>query len=141
MQGEPLITVGGILSWVLRIALASLLIFAGVAKLADPTAFALEIVNYRLLSSLAPILAVTLPMIEIVLGLALVASPRAWRRAAAAAVAALMVIFTVAVAQVVARGINVSCGCFGGDSGPVTAWTVIRDVVLFGAAWLAYVLS
>jgi uncharacterized membrane protein YphA (DoxX/SURF4 family) len=121
-------------SWLLRLALGGLLIIAGALKLSDPTAFAGEIVNYRLLPSLAPWLAATLPVLEMTLGLLLIAGPRRWRRASALAAFALLVVFTVAVAQVVARGINVSCGCFGGNSGPVTLSTVARDLALTAMA-------
>jgi len=114
----------------LRAALGGLFLYAGLMKLRDPSAFATEIANYRLLSDAASPLAATLPAVEVVLGLALLAAPTPWRRAAALATAGLMAVFTVAVAQVLARGINVDCGCFGGDSGPVTALTVVRDVAL-----------
>jgi len=35
--------------------------------------------------------------------------------------------------SVVLRGINITCGCFGEGSGPVTTLTVLRDVVLVAA--------
>jgi uncharacterized membrane protein YphA (DoxX/SURF4 family) len=123
-----------------RVILGALLVFAGALKLRDPTGFATEITNYRLLPQLAPYLAATLPLVEIVLGAALILAPRVWRRAAALASLGLLLVFTLAVAQVVVRGINVDCGCFGGNSGPVTALTVLRDIVLCvmaaGILWL-----
>ena len=125
----------------MRLGLGGLFVLAGVLKLAQPTAFATEIVNYRFLPELAPYLAATLPAIEIALGVALVAAPVQWRRAAALAMAGMLAVFTVAVGQVVARGINIDCGCFGGGSGPVTAWTVFRDIALLGAAVAAVTLS
>jgi uncharacterized membrane protein YphA (DoxX/SURF4 family) len=121
-------------SWSLRIVLGGLLVVAGALKLGDPTAFANEIINYRLFPSLAPWLAATLPAVEIGLGVALVIAPGPWRRAAALATLLLMLVFTVAVSQVVARGINVDCGCFGGNTGPVTLLTVGRDLVLLAMA-------
>ncbi len=129
------------LGWSLRLGLGGLFVLAGVLKLAQPTAFATEIVNYRFLPELAPYLAATLPAIEIALGVALVAAPVQWRRAAALAMAGMLAVFTAAVGQVVARGINIDCGCFGGGSGPVTAWTVLRDIALLGAAVAAVRLS
>jgi uncharacterized membrane protein YphA (DoxX/SURF4 family) len=128
------LTVRQSLSFFLRLALGALLVIAGALKLGDPTRFANEITNYRFLPELAPYLAATLPTLEIALGLALVAAPRPWRRASALATLGLMAIFTVAVTQVVARGINVECGCFGGNSGPVTLLTAGRDLVLLSAA-------
>lgn len=122
--------------WLVRFALAALFLFAGVAKLADPIAFAVEITNYRLASALAPWLAATLPAIEIAVGAALVAPWSAWRRAGALAATGLLLVFTIAVTQTVVRGINVDCGCFGGQSGPVTGLTIARDLALLAACLL-----
>jgi hypothetical protein len=118
----------------LRLGLGALLIIAGALKLGDPTAFAVDITNYRFLPSLAPWLAATLPTVEIATGLGLLAPSGEWRRAAALVAAGLMAAFTVATAQAVGRGINVSCGCFGGAAGPVTWLTVARDLALLVGA-------
>ncbi len=130
-----------LLDLLLRVGLGALFILAGTLKLRDPTTFATEVSNYHFLPSLAPWLAVTLPMIEVVVGAGLIVLPGAWRRGAALAVAGLSVVFTVAVAQALARGINVDCGCFGGGSGPVTIWVVLRDVALAIGAVAVYALS
>lgn len=125
----------------LRLSLGALFVYAGAMKLRDPGAFAVEIANYHLLPDLAPWLAVTLPSTEVVAGVSLCLAPGPWLRAAALLVGALSAVFTVAVAQVVARGINISCGCFGGDSGPVTLVTVGRDLAFLVAAALVYRLA
>jgi uncharacterized membrane protein YphA (DoxX/SURF4 family) len=125
----------------LRLGLGALFIVAGWLKLADPNAFALEIVNYRFFPELAPYLAATLPATEIVLGAAVIVARPRWQRAASLALAALLAVFTVAVTQAYARGINVDCGCFGGSSGPVTRWTIVRDILLVAAAATVYLLS
>jgi putative oxidoreductase len=130
-----------ILDWMLRLGLGALFIVAGVLKLRDPGFFAVEIANYRFMTSLAPYLAVTLPAIEVALGIALVASTRKWRQAAALGMIGLMVVFTVAVSQVVARHIAVECGCFDRSSELVTGMTIVRDVGLLAAAAVAYVLQ
>ena len=129
------------LFWALRLGLGGLLLWSGVVKVGDPASFATEIGNYHFLPSLAPIMAVTMPSIEIVIGLALIAAPRAWVRPAALAAVAILGVFTIAVISVVARGIDVECGCFGSGSGPVTMVTVLRDVVLVAAAVGVYVLA
>jgi uncharacterized membrane protein YphA (DoxX/SURF4 family) len=122
------------LAWALRLGLGGLLVFTGAAKLADPAAFAIEIHNYQLLPSFAPLLAVTLPATELVGGVAILAGTRPWLRAGALLSAGLMVVFTIAVSTVVARGINISCGCFGAGSGPVSVMTIARDVALVVAS-------
>jgi hypothetical protein len=45
-----------------------------------------------------------------------------------------MLVFTAAVTSAVVRGINISCGCFGAGSSPVTLATVARDVILLAAS-------
>jgi hypothetical protein len=108
-------------------------------KLLDPAAFAEEIANYRFLPELAPMLAVILPPVEVVLGITLIIARtrNPWLPAAALASTALMAVFTVAVTQAVLRGIDTGCGCFGAGSGPVTWLTIIRVLGLGAAsAWL-----
>jgi uncharacterized membrane protein YphA (DoxX/SURF4 family) len=120
--------------WALRLGLGGLFVATGALKLADPAAFAVEIHNYQILPALSPALAASLPAAELSVGTALLAGPRPWLRAGAAAAALLMAVFTVAVGSAVARGINISCGCFGAGSGPVTLVTVLRDVALLAAS-------
>jgi putative oxidoreductase len=121
-----------------RLAVGVLFVVAGALKLGDPAAFATEIANYRFFPELAPWLAVTLPAVELVVGAALIVAPLSWRRAAALAAMGLLIMFTVAIVHVVRAGINVDCGCFGGNSGPVTMWTGVRDLVLLAAAALVF---
>jgi uncharacterized membrane protein YphA (DoxX/SURF4 family) len=135
--GDPRTPAAGVrrtLLWGLRLCLGGLFVYTGVVKLADPTAFAVEIHNYQLFPALAPILAGSLPAIELAVGGALVLGPRPWLRAGALSCVALMVVFTAAVTSAVARGINISCGCFGAGSSPVTLVTVARDVILLAAS-------
>jgi uncharacterized membrane protein YphA (DoxX/SURF4 family) len=129
------------IAWILRLGLGALFVYAGIAKLADPVHFADEIANYHFFPSLAPILAATLPMIEVLLGMAIVIAPIRWRQGAALGIIGLMAVFTVAVSQAVGRGINVSCGCFGGASGPVTGITIARDLALLAAAIALFALG
>src|SRR3954469_2839870 len=89
----------------LRLGLGTLFLVAGALKWRDPAGFAQEIANYHLLPGLAPHLAVVLPAIEITAGLALLAAPLSWRRAAAAALVLVTAAFTVAVASAVVRGL------------------------------------
>jgi uncharacterized membrane protein YphA (DoxX/SURF4 family) len=109
---------------------------AGALKLRDPTAFATEIANYQLLPAGAPVLAATLPAIELILGASLIALPRAWRRAAAGATLALFVVFTGAVASAYFRGINIDCGCFGTGGGPIGPLTLLRNLTLTASTLL-----
>jgi uncharacterized membrane protein YphA (DoxX/SURF4 family) len=122
------------IGWALRLGLGGLFLVTGVLKLRDPAAFATAVANYQLWPELAALLAATLPATEIVVGLALVAAPRPWRRAAAVAVAVMMAVFTFAATSALHRHIDISCGCFGADSGRVDALTIVRDLALLAAA-------
>jgi hypothetical protein len=39
----------------------------------------------------------------------------------------MLVAFTVAAVQALARDINIDCGCFGSVRAPVTILTIVRD--------------
>jgi putative oxidoreductase len=119
---------------VLRLGLGGLLTVAGALKLRAPGAFATEIANYQLFPGVAPYMAVTLPVVEIVIGLALIGAPLAWRRGAALGALALLGAFTVAVGAAYFRRINIDCGCFGTGGGPITALTLVRNVALMATA-------
>jgi putative oxidoreductase len=134
----PTQTLRGLGYLLARLGLGALFLVAGALKLRDPYAFALEISNYQFFPALAPWLAVALPSTEIVVGVALVAGPRAWARAGALVAALMLGAFTVAATSAVVRGVNISCGCFGADSGPITWLTVLRDLALIAAALWVY---
>jgi len=124
------------IAFVLRVALGALFLYAGVVKALDVRAFADDIANYQLLPAvLVPLAAAAMPWVEIAAGAALVAGR--WSRAAALLVGALMAVFTLALLQAFARGIDLACGCFGGTA-PADWTTLVRDVALLGAAVLVY---
>lgn len=111
-------------------------IWAGVVKVADAAAFEEGLVNYRLLpAGLIPIVAVTLPPIEIVAGLCLVVGFAS--RGASLVATGMLAVFTVAIVQAILRGIDVECGCFGAgsDAAASMGWPeVLRDLALLAAA-------
>ncbi len=118
----------------LRVLVGGVFIVAGALKLREPADFATAISNYRLLPTLAPYLALSLPPTEILAGAVLLVAPTPWRRAAALAIAVMMLIFVIASSWAFARGIDVACGCFGSRSGSVTWLTLVRDLGLASAA-------
>lgn len=100
------------LATVARLVLGGTFVVAGILKLPDPAAAVRAVRAYRLLpEALVGPVAFGLPMIEIVVGLALVAG--VFVRTAALASAVLLVVFIVSVGSVWARGLQIDCGCFG----------------------------
>jgi uncharacterized membrane protein YphA (DoxX/SURF4 family) len=95
----------------LRLLLGLVFIYASLGKIADPPAFARIVYQWQTLGPVpSNLLAVTLPWIELLAGLLLVAG--VWKRDAAAVVAVLLVVFLGAAIGVLARGVDVdNCGC------------------------------
>lgn len=88
---------------------------AALPKIASLSAFAGSVHNFHL-EPLVPmaatnLLAMTIPWVELIAGLALVSGVRP--RAGAYVYTALMVVFTVGVISALARGLSFECGCFG----------------------------
>jgi uncharacterized membrane protein YphA (DoxX/SURF4 family) len=99
--------------FILRLVLAGVLLFAGGIKIIEPHGARDAINAYRLLPpSWAPTLGYALPLVEIALGLMLLAGVMV--RLAAIGTAVLMVLFIIGIASVWARGYSIDCGCFGG---------------------------
>src|SRR6266480_316153 len=87
-------------------------IYAGVIKALDPIRFASDIDNYKILPWAVSVrLAFYLPWLEILCGLALIA--RRLYLGALSILTALLVIFIVASIVAKARGLDITCGCFG----------------------------
>jgi len=119
------------------IAIGLVFVVAGLAKVGDPTAFAAQVHNFRMMPiPLENLLAMTLPWVELVAGVALILGVR--ERGAAALLLFLMALFTVAVGQAVARGLSFECGCFGkADSSTVGLKKIGENIALTAVAWVA----
>ena len=92
-----------------RIGLALLFVYGGGAKLMDPKAFARVIGAYGLVPDpLLPVVAVGLPLLEVLAGTALLFD----RREGLAVIAALLVSFVAILGYGVLTDMDVDCGCF-----------------------------
>ncbi|HET7784760.1 MAG TPA: MauE/DoxX family redox-associated membrane protein [Myxococcales bacterium] len=117
-----------------RVVLGALFLWAAATKVPDMNAFAQELANYRLLPAvLVPWAASAVVGVEIVAGLALVTGFAV--RAAAVVIAGLLLAFIAFLSQALLRGIDLRCGCFGGDE-LASWWTVARDLAMLAAALL-----
>lgn len=116
-----------------RLAAGATFLYASLDKIADPAGFAQAIYNYRLLpDALLHPFALLLPWLEAVVGAALIAGLA--RRGAALLAAGMTVMFIAAVGTALARGLDISCGCFhtrGGDG--VGTSLLLRDLALLAA--------
>lgn len=89
-----------------------LFIYAGVLKVLDPAQFAIDIDNYKTMPWFIGVrLAFYLPWLEILCGLALIT--RRLYLGGLSILTALTSVFIVASIVAKARGLDITCGCFG----------------------------
>jgi uncharacterized membrane protein YphA (DoxX/SURF4 family) len=109
-----------------RLVTAAIFLYAAATKLPDMATFAQDVANYRLLPApLVPYAAAAVVGIELVVGVALVTGVLA--RAASLVAAGMLVVFVAGLSQALLRGIDLRCGCFGGEESASWA-TVLRDL-------------
>ena len=109
-----------------QVVLGLLFLFAALAKIVDPSSLAKEVHNFRLVPFWSEhLVAMTLPWVELMAGLALVLGIRA--RAGAWLTGLLLLAFTFGVALAMARGLNFECGCFGTAAGTRVGWAKLGE--------------
>ena len=114
-----------------RVVLGGVFLVAGGTKVFDPGGLAASIRTYELglPEWFVTFSAHSLPYLEVLLGLYLIfglfTRPSAW------ATNALMLVFTVALLQGAARGLQIDCGCFGSSAEQSNLWLdALRDMGL-----------
>jgi putative oxidoreductase len=117
---------------IIDVLIGGLFIYAGIMKAFDPVGFARDIDNYKFLPwPVAVALGLYLPWLEILSGLALVT--RRLYRGALLILAGLIIVFIAASIIAKARGLDISCGCFGHVSkGWSFGWHLALDFGILG---------
>lgn len=134
----------GWVSLATRLVLAGVWIYAASSKLGKPLTSARAVQAYQIFSyDVASMIGQALPIVELALGLLLLAG--LFTRFSAAASAVLLVVFMAGIGSAWARGLQIDCGCFGGDGTlalgrkPEYVQEILRDVALLTcAAWLMW---
>ncbi|HEY3319205.1 MAG TPA: MauE/DoxX family redox-associated membrane protein [Planctomycetota bacterium] len=117
-KSEPLLgaRLFSLLTLLARLALGASLLYAGLVKVPNSAAFAQAVANFDLLPPFGnQFVAVTLPWMEIVIGLLLICG--LWVRGSALVSLLMFLGFSAAVLSALARDLNIECGCFGTDDG------------------------
>ena len=124
-----------------RLGLAAVWLVSGIAKVSDSGQTYLAVQAYDVLpDALVQPVATALPLLELALGVLLLAGLAT--RWAGAVSALLLLVFIAGVAQSWARGLTIDCGCFGGGGAVAEGQTeypqeIARDVgFLVLACWL-----
>jgi hypothetical protein len=123
--------------WAARLALAAVFALAAVTKLRALDEFIGVVHNYRVLPDvLVRPVAYGLPPLETAIVLGLLIEPA--RLLAASGAAALLVVFTLAMAVNLMRGrVEIDCGCFASALKQRISWSLVaRNLVLIGLALL-----
>ncbi|MFF1871901.1 MauE/DoxX family redox-associated membrane protein [Streptomyces sp. CB03911] len=128
---------------VVRLALAVVWGWAGLAKISDPAEAAQAVRAYEILpESLVKPVGYALPFLEVALAVLLVIGLGV--RVVAAVSALLLLTFIAGITSAWVRGISIDCGCFGGGGTVDASQTeylqeILRDTgFLLLAAWLIY---
>jgi putative oxidoreductase len=135
IPSRPILRVG---RFVLRLLIAALFLFAAIAKLIDPGAFAQQIANYQLTPWPADaVLSVFLPALELCVGICLLLGR--WESGALVWLAVLLMIFSGALISAIVRGLSIDCGCFGRSvENTGTLWPLIRNLGLLAVTSLLW---
>jgi uncharacterized membrane protein YphA (DoxX/SURF4 family) len=125
--------------WIARILLGLVFIYAAIIKITAPQDFADSIAAYQILPfSVINVVAIGLPLFELVCGLLLIAGFAL--RLSLLGILAMLSVFTLAIGLGMLRGISLDCGCFGShswlDSNPSIA--LVRDLALLVIAVYLY---
>jgi len=100
------------LSFVFRIIIGGIFLISGLAKISDPIRLMLTLREFRLFPEIIiPFTAIYIPWLEFILGLFMLLG--IMHRTASLILSCLIGFFTLAIASVILRGIEVDCGCFG----------------------------
>ena len=119
---------------VLRVFLGALFVYSSADKVLDPERLAIAARAYKLLPvSLTNLFALVLSWSEMLAGIMLLFGVQT--RKAAAAVFLLLVMFTIAIATTIVRGLAIDCGCFSNEGGSQTGYLLIlRNIFLITAS-------
>ncbi len=129
-----------ILVLALRLVVGGLFVYAAIDKIAHPHKFAIAIDNYHFLPEiLVNLWAIGLPWLELFIGLLLIAG--VFVQASALVSALLYLSFFIALSAALARGLDISCGCFEMDDAKarINSLYLVRDFSLFvGSLWIVF---
>lgn len=134
-----------VIALVLRLLLGAVFVWAGTIKILDSQDFLVSLYSYEIAlpETLLRLVAVVLPWVEVICGLAIILG--IWKDAGLDLVSLLLVVFIIATGQAWVRGLETSCGCFGSKVEEATflgsvGFAFFRNLLLlFVAAYLRHV--
>jgi len=117
---------------IVRLVLSAAFLLAALPKIQDPVAFAVSVEGFRVIGGdFALWVALVLPWLELVIGFGLLI-PQI-RRGSGVIIALLLIAFIGLHFSAWARGLDISCGCYGAsesEEAPNYLWLFFRNVGL-----------
>lgn len=115
-----------ILILVIRTFIGILFVFYGVAKIADPSHFANEIGNYGMTPDfITHLMALILPWAEMFVGVLLLFG--IYQNENGLLATLMLIMFTFGVVYAFASGLDINCGCSGGNAQQKVGWLKIFE--------------
>ena len=124
----------------IRLALATLFIWAGGTKLADPQGFGVIIRDFGIVPELIVMpVAVVLPVLEVIAAIGLIFNIRG----SLAVITGLLALFILILGYGVWLGLDIDCGCFGPEDPESRAYSglhaaLYRDLAMMAAVFFLY---
>ena len=120
---------------ILGVIIGGIFVYAGAVKVLDPVQFGVDIDNYKMLPWFVSVrLAFYLPWLEIFCGLALIFG--FLYRGGLSLLTVLVLVFIGATVAAKARGLDITCGCFGHAS---QHWSFAQHMAIDLAIFVALV--
>ncbi len=132
-----------ILEWGYRLicwTLGAVFIYTGSVKLMNPSVFGVVIEAYGIVPEiLIPLVAVTLPLLELTAGIGLVFDIKG----SLAIITGLLVLFLAVLGYAIHIGLDVDCGCFGPEDPEAKAFhglrtAFFRDLIMLASACFVF---
>jgi uncharacterized membrane protein YphA (DoxX/SURF4 family) len=126
-------------SFIVRLGLGCLFLWSSLPKIRQPYDFLSSVYNYELVGpKLGALIAITLPWLELLVGVCLVGG--IFVSGALLASIGMAAMFTFVLASALYRGLEISCGCFSAsDAGAIGYSTLIRACVILLFTTIAYI--
>lgn len=101
--------------FIIALAFGALFLWSGVAKIKDPVSFADAVRNYRLIGDpFVAVAAIFIPWVEVFAAIGVMTDR--FRKGSAAILTVSLIVFTTAIVIAWARGLDITCGCFGDET-------------------------
>ena len=123
---------------VVRVGLGCLFLWSSLPKIRQPYDFLSNVYNYELVGpKLGMLMAMTLPWLELLVGICLVGG--IFVSGALLASVGMAAMFTFVLASAFYRGLEISCGCFGASAEIISYSILIRVCLILLFSLAAYV--